>query len=150
DILFNNAGIFSSKPVTEYTADEWTRLLGINVTGVFLGMKHVVPTMVAQQSGSIINTSSVAGLRGSANTTLYGASKGAVKLMTKDLAKEVAAHQIRVNSIHPGVIQTAMGAEVAAGKQATTDQLAAAIPMKRLGKPEEVANLVVFLASDEA
>ncbi|AZN38747.1 SDR family NAD(P)-dependent oxidoreductase [Paenibacillus albus] len=150
DILFNNAGIYSSKPVTDYTAEEWNRLLGINVVGVFLGMKHVVPTMVEQRSGSIINASSVAGIKGGPNLTLYGASKGAVRTMSKDLAKEVAAHQVRVNSIHPGVIQTSMGDAVASGMNATTEHIAAGIPLKRCGTPEEVADLVVFLASDES
>ncbi|PEL14251.1 SDR family NAD(P)-dependent oxidoreductase [Bacillus sp. AFS017336] len=150
DILFNNAGIFSSKPVTEYETEEWNRLLSINVTGVFLGMKHTVPFMREQKAGSIINTSSVAGLKGSNNATLYGASKGAVRIMTKDLAKEVAADQIRVNSIHPGVIETAMGADLASSHNASNEQLAMTIPLKRLGKPEEIANLVVFLASDES
>ncbi|WP_129688232.1 SDR family NAD(P)-dependent oxidoreductase [Gottfriedia acidiceleris] len=150
DILFNNAGIFSSKPVTEYETEEWNRLLSINVTGVFLGMKHTVPFMREQKGGSIINTSSVAGLKGSPNATLYGASKGAVRIMTKDLAKEVAADQIRVNSIHPGIIETAMGAEVGTSVKASKEQLAMSIPLKRLGKPEEIANLVVFLASDES
>ncbi|KRE59630.1 SDR family NAD(P)-dependent oxidoreductase [Paenibacillus sp. Soil750] len=150
DILFNNAGIYSTKPVTDYAVEEWQTLLGINVMGVFLGMKHAVTTMIAQKSGSIINTSSVAGIKGAADTTLYGASKGAVRTMSKDLAKEVAAHQVRVNSIHPGVIQTQMGDAVASGKQVTTTQLAAGIPLNRVGTPEEVADLVVFLASDES
>ncbi|MFB7140729.1 SDR family NAD(P)-dependent oxidoreductase [Gottfriedia sp. NPDC056225] len=150
DILFNNAGIFSSKPVTEYETEEWNRLLGINVTGVFLGMKHTVPFMREQKGGSIINTSSVAGLKGTANATLYGASKGAVRIMTKDLAKEVATDQIRVNSIHPGVIETAMGSDLASSVNASNEQLAKTIPLKRLGTPEEIANLVLFLASDES
>ncbi|MFD4704933.1 SDR family NAD(P)-dependent oxidoreductase [Gottfriedia sp. NPDC058432] len=150
DILFNNAGIFSSKPVTEYETEEWNRLLGINVTGVFLGMKHTVPFMRKQKGGSIINTSSIAGLKGTANATLYGASKGAVRIMTKDLAKEVAADQIRVNSIHPGVIETAMGSDLASSVNASNEQLAKTIPLKRLGTPEEIANLVLFLASDES
>ena len=150
DILFNNAGIFSSKPVTEYETEEWNRLLGINVTGVFIGMKHTVPVMREQKSGSIINTSSVAGIKGSPNATLYGASKGAVRIMTKDLAVEVAPDQIRVNSIHPGIIQTAMGDDVATSVNASSDQLAKSIPLRRLGKPEEIANLVAFLASDES
>jgi len=150
DILFNNAGIFSSKPVTEYEIEEWNRLLSINVTGVFLGMKHAVPYMREQKSGSIINTSSIAGIKGGVNATLYGASKGAVRIMTKDLAREVAADQIRVNSIHPGPIETTMGSDLASSLNATNEQLAMAIPLKRLGKAEEIADLVVFLASDES
>jgi len=150
DILFNNAGIYSTKPITDYSVEEWNRLMGINVTGVFLGMKHVIPAMRIQKSGSIINASSVAGLRGAPNHSLYGASKGAVRIMTKDMALEVAKDQIRVNSIHPGVIQTLMGEELAAGFKSTTEQLAGAVPLKRLGTPEDVAHLAVFLASDES
>ncbi|KZS43278.1 short-chain dehydrogenase [Paenibacillus glucanolyticus] len=150
DILFNNAGIYSSKPITEYTVEEWERLMGINVTGTFLGMKHVIPVMREQKGGSIINASSIAGLTGSANVSLYGASKGAVRIMTKDVAMEVAHEQIRVNSIHPGVIQTSMGNELAAGFKITTEQVASSIPLKRLGTPEDIAHLVVFLASDES
>lgn len=150
DILFNNAGIYSAKPVTDYTVEEWDRLMGVNVTGVFLGLKHVVPVMRAQKGGSIINASSMAGIIGASNHTLYGASKGAVRTMTKDLAIEVAEEQIRVNSIHPGIIHTSMGEELASGYNAPINRLAATVPMKKLGTPEDIANLVVFLASDES
>jgi NAD(P)-dependent dehydrogenase (short-subunit alcohol dehydrogenase family) len=150
DILFNNAGIFVTNPIEKYTIEEWNRLMGINVTGVFLGMKHVIPVMRLQEGGSIINASSVAGLKGVPNHALYGASKGAVRIMTKDVAMEVAHEQIRVNSIHPGVIQTSMGDEVASGTNLTSEQLASLTPIKRLGTPEDIAHLVVFLASDES
>ncbi|WP_186786133.1 SDR family NAD(P)-dependent oxidoreductase [Paenibacillus agilis] len=150
DVLFNNAGIFSSKPIEDYTIEEWNRLMGINVTGVFLGMKHVIPIMRNKESGSIINASSIAGLKGAPNHALYGASKGAVRIMSKDIAMEVAQHKIRVNSIHPGVIQTPMGDAVASGVKLTTEQLASHIPLKRLGTPDDIAHLVVFLASDES
>ncbi|MFD0589297.1 SDR family NAD(P)-dependent oxidoreductase [Paenibacillus sp. GCM10027627] len=150
DTLFNNAGIYSAKPIPDYSVEEWQRLLGINVIGVFLGIKHVVPEMRAGQGGSIINASSIAGLKGQLNHSLYGASKGAVRILTKDAAIELAADQIRVNSVHPGVIQTEMGDAVASGFHVTTDQLAAGIPMKRVGAPDDIANMVVFLASDEA
>ncbi|MCM2534303.1 SDR family oxidoreductase [Neobacillus pocheonensis] len=113
-------------------------------------MKHVVPIMREQKSGSIINASSIAGIKGSSNHTLYGASKGAVRIMTKDLAMEVAEDQIRVNSIHPGVIQTSMGDELASGLNVSTDKIANSIPLKRVGTPEDIANLVVFLGSDES
>ncbi|MEH7377187.1 SDR family NAD(P)-dependent oxidoreductase [Neobacillus drentensis] len=150
DILFNNAGLYRSKPVTDYTVDEWNLVMGVNVTGVFLGMKHVIPYMRQQKNGSIINASSLAGLRGSANLALYGASKGAVRIMSKDMAIEAAKDQIRVNSIHPGLIQTSMGDAVAAGAHVTTDQLAQSVPIRRMGTSEDVANLVLFLASDES
>jgi NAD(P)-dependent dehydrogenase (short-subunit alcohol dehydrogenase family) len=150
DILFNNAGILSVKPLEDYSVEEWNRLMNINVTGVFLGMKHVIPAMRLQKGGSIINASSIAGLKGAPNHALYGASKGAVRMMTKNVAMEVAHEQIRVNSIHPGVIQTSMGNDLASGNNITTEQLASLIPLKRLGTPEDIANLVVFLASDES
>lgn len=150
DVLFNNAGLYSTNSVVDYSIEEWNRVMGVNVTGVFLGMKYVVPIMREQQNGSIINASSLAGIKASANHTLYGASKGAVRMMSKDLAIEVAGDSIRVNSIHPGVIQTTMGDAVASGFNVETEQLANVIPLKRVGKPEDIANLVVFLASDES
>ncbi|MGG1674324.1 SDR family NAD(P)-dependent oxidoreductase [Neobacillus sp. NRS-1170] len=150
DILFNNAGIYSTKPVVDYSIEEWNLVMGVNVTGVFLGMKHVVPVMRGQNCGSIINASSLAGIKASANHTLYGASKGAVRMLTKDLAMEVAQDQVRVNSIHPGVIETSMGNEVASGLNVSTQKIANTIPLKRVGTPEDIANLVVFLGSDES
>ncbi|MEH6942240.1 SDR family NAD(P)-dependent oxidoreductase [Bacillus sp. JJ722] len=150
DILFNNAGLYRTKPIQDYSIDEWNLVMGVNVTGVFLGMKHIVPVMRQQQKGSIINASSIAGIKGSPNHALYGASKGAVRKMTKDIALEVAGDSIRVNSIHPGIIQTSMGDAVAAGVNVATEELASAIPLKRLGTPDDIANLVVFLASDES
>lgn len=150
DILFNNAGLYRSKPIQDYSIEEWNLVMGVNVTGVFLGMKHVVPVMRQHQKGSIINASSIAGIKGAPNHTLYGASKGAVRKMTKDLAMEVAADSIRVNSIHPGIIQTSMGDAVAAGFNVASEQLASTIPLKRLGTPDDIANLVVFLGSDES
>ncbi|KHF31396.1 Cyclopentanol dehydrogenase [Paenibacillus sp. P1XP2] len=102
DILFNNAGIYFIKPLAEIGLDEWNRMLSINVTGVFLGMKHVMPVMAKQeQGGSVINASSIAGLTGASGHVAYGASKGAVRIMTKDAAVEYASANVRVNSIHP-------------------------------------------------
>ncbi|MFS0596880.1 SDR family NAD(P)-dependent oxidoreductase [Peribacillus frigoritolerans] len=89
DVLFNNAGIYIIKPVAEIELEEWNRLMSINVTGVFLGMKHIMPKMAKQNKGSVINASSIAGLIGSPGHVLYGASKGAVRTMTKDAATRV-------------------------------------------------------------
>lgn len=150
DVLFNNAGIYIIKPLTETTLDDWDKLMGVNVTGVFLGMKHVVPVMAEHKSGSVINASSVAGLIGAAGHVLYGASKGAVRIMTKDVAAEYAPYQIRVNSIHPGYIKTGMaelGAKVA---NVTLEDLGKGYPLGRLGDPVDVAKLVLFLASDDS
>lgn len=114
DVLFNNAGIFVLKPLVETALDEWNRLMAINVTGVFLGMKHVMPRMAGAGKGSVINVSSIAGLVGSPRSTMYSASKGAVRAMTKAAALEFAARGVRANSIHPGIIDTAM-ADYASG-----------------------------------
>jgi len=150
DILFNNAGIYVIKPLVEITLEEWNRLMAINVTGVFLGMKHAIPVMAKQHKGSVINASSIAGLKGAAGHALYGASKGAVRIMTKDVAMEYAGNNVRVNSIHPGYIQTEMVeyASKTTGKAVT--ELAQAYPLKQIGTPDGVASLVLFLASDES
>ncbi|MDB5083854.1 MAG: Short-chain dehydrogenase [Bacilli bacterium] len=150
NILFNNAGIYIIKPLTETTLDEWNRLMAINVTGVFLGCKHVIPVIAQQGGGSVINASSVAGLRGASRHALYGASKGAVRILTKDVAIEYAEQRVRVNSIHPGYINTGMAAYGAESVGTTTEQLGKAYPLGRLGEPSEVAKLVLFLASDDS
>ncbi|RHW46310.1 short-chain dehydrogenase [Bombilactobacillus bombi] len=150
DILFNNAGIYRIKPIIDISLDEWKQLLDININGVFLGMKHVLPKMASSNSGSVINASSIAGLIGSAGHVLYGASKGAVRIMSKDEAAEYATHNIRVNSIHPGYITTAMSDYASESLKLSKEELNKTYPLGRMGKPEEVANLVLFLASDEA
>ncbi|MBA9028661.1 SDR family NAD(P)-dependent oxidoreductase [Peribacillus huizhouensis] len=150
DVLFNNAGIYIIKPLTEIELDEWNRLMSINVTGVFLGMKHVIPVMVEQKKGSIINASSIAGLFGAPGHALYGASKGAVRIMSKDAAIEFAGKGVRVNSIHPGFIETAMTDYASEATGRTTEELNSAYPLGRMGNTEEVAHTVVFLASDES
>lgn len=143
DILFN--------PLADIELSEWNRMMAINVTGVFLGMKHVMPFMVKQKGGSVINASSIAGLTGASGHIAYGASKGAVRTMTKDAAIEYAAAGVRVNSIHPAYINTAMGAYASEVSQMSEAELGKKVaPMGRFGTVEEVANLVVFLASDES
>ncbi|MGG0936369.1 glucose 1-dehydrogenase [Brevibacillus centrosporus] len=150
DILFNNAGIYIIKPLAEITLDDWNRLMSINVTGVFLGMKHVMPVMAKQKAGSVINASSIAGLIGAPGHVLYGASKGAVRIMTKDAAIEYAQQGVRVNSIHPGYIQTGMVEYAVETTKHSTAELAKGVPTGRLGTVEDVSNVVLFLASDEA
>jgi NAD(P)-dependent dehydrogenase (short-subunit alcohol dehydrogenase family) len=151
DVLFNNAGIFVLKPLAETALEEWERVMAINVTGVFLGMKHVMPLMANAGKGSVINASSVAGLVGAPRSTMYSASKGAVRAMTKGAALEYAARGVRVNSIHPGLVDTAM-ADYASGTAGRSKQELghAMSPMGRLGTAEEVSNLALFLASDES
>ncbi|QRG68652.1 SDR family NAD(P)-dependent oxidoreductase [Brevibacillus choshinensis] len=150
DILFNNAGIYIIKPLAEIALSDWNRLMSINVTGVFLGMKHVMPVMAKQQAGSVINASSIAGLIGAPGHVLYGASKGAVRIMTKDAAIEYAATGVRVNSIHPGYIDTGMVTYASEATKHSKEELAQGVPTGRLGTVEDVTNMVLFLASDEA
>jgi len=150
DILFNNAGIYIIKPLAEITLEEWNRLMAINVTGVFLGMKHTMPVMAKQKSGSVINASSIAGLIGAPGHVLYGASKGAVRIMTKDAAIEYASAGVRVNSIHPGYIDTGMVAYASEATKHSKEELAQGVPTGRLGTVEDVSNVVLFLASDES
>ncbi len=152
DILFNNAGIYFIKPLAEIGLDEWNRMLSINVTGVFLGMKHVMPVMAKQeQGGSVINASSIAGLTGASGHVAYGASKGAVRIMTKDAAVEYASANVRVNSIHPAYINTAMGDYATQVSRMSAAELGKRMaPMGRFGLVEEVSNMVLFLASDES
>lgn len=152
DILFNNAGIYFIKPLAEIGLDEWNRMLSINVTGVFLGMKHVMPVMAKQErGGSVINASSIAGLTGASGHVAYGASKGAVRIMTKDAAVEYASANVRVNSIHPAYINTAMGDYATQASRMSAAELGKRMaPMGRFGLVEEVSNMVLFLASDES
>jgi len=150
DILVNNAGIYIIEPVAETSLEQWNKLMAVNVTGVFLGMKHCAPVMEQNGGGAIVNMSSVAGLIGVPNHALYGASKGAVTVMTKDAAIEYASRNVRVNSVHPGYIDTRM-AEYGAEEQDTTKEgLGEWHPLGDIGKPMDVAFGVLYLASDEA
>lgn len=151
DVLFNNAGIYIIKPITEIELEEWNRLMSINVTGVFLGMKHIMPLMAKQNKGSVINASSIAGLTGAPGHVLYGASKGAVRIMSKDAAMEYASAGVRVNSIHPGYIDTGMADYASEVSGSSKEQLGKDLfPLGRLGSVKDVANTVLFLASDES
>lgn len=163
DILVNNAGLFLMKPVTETTLEDWRRLNSVNVEGVFLGCKHAIP-LLAERAGqwtggaAIVNLSSVAGLRGAAGVTCYNASKGAVRLFTKGVALEVAPLKIRVNSVHPGIIETDMGNDLVqrfsaasgTGDNEMREQLSMRHPLGHFGVPTNVADAVTFLASDKA
>jgi NAD(P)-dependent dehydrogenase (short-subunit alcohol dehydrogenase family) len=157
DILLNNAGIELMKPLVETTLEEWNHVMSVNVTGTFLGMKHVIPVMMRRGGGSIINMSSEAGFVGTGCWAAYTASKGAVRLLTKDVALEFAGYGVRVNSIHPGIIQTEMWdrldalleADSATSKGSALPSVPP-IPLCRRGTPGEVANLALFLASDES
>jgi 3alpha(or 20beta)-hydroxysteroid dehydrogenase len=150
DVLVNNAGIFLAAPLGEITLEEFRRVQEVNQVGVFLGMRTIAPSMVARGSGSIINLSSLAGLMGSPLLTAYAASKWAVRGMTKSVAKELAASGVRVNSLHPGQIDTDMHARQRERTPELIDRLVAAIPMRRIGDPREIADAALFLASDES
>ena len=150
DVLVNNAGIFHSSAIDETDLRDYRRVIDVNQVGVFLGMKAVAPPMKEAGSGSIINISSVAGLQGGANSVAYTASKFAVRGMTKVAADELGRHGIRVNSIHPGLIETDMMYELPAIQQGKLERFNRRIPLGRPAQPEEVANLALVLASDES
>ncbi len=156
DIFFNNAGIEGKfNFITEQAVEDFDQVMNVNVRGVFLGLKHVLPIMKNQESGSIINTSSVAGLMGFPGLTPYAASKHAVVGLTKTVALEVADKNVRVNSIHPAPVNTRMMRSVEAGAnpedaEAMKETYTQLIPLGRYGEPIDVANLVLFLASDES
>ena len=150
DVLVNNAGIFHRAKLVDHTLEDFRRVLDINTVGVFLGMRAVAPQMIAQGGGSIVNISSIAGLVGSPYAIAYGASKFAVTGMTKSAAAELARYGIRVNSIHPGMIETEMIHEVVGHDEGRLERMAASTPFRRAAGPEEIAALALFLASDEA
>lgn len=145
--LVNNAGIYQPKTLMETDTELFERHMRVNQLGCFLGMKAVVPLMEQSGGGSIVNISSVAGLRGSPGAIAYSATKWALRGMTKAAAVDLAPRRIRVNSVHPGPIDTEM-LKVRTPEQ--NQQRLAAVPMKRQGTAEEVASLVLFLLSDES
>ncbi|WP_068786248.1 SDR family NAD(P)-dependent oxidoreductase [Paenibacillus phocaensis] len=149
DILVNNAGVSDSTPFLDQTVENWEKIMSINVTSVFLGQKHVIPHMIEAGGGSIINISSIAGLTGGSGTGPYTASKGAVRLLTKATAVDYAKHHIRANSIHPGYIETPMTVDLLKDEN-MRQWFLSQTPIPRLGKPEDIASGVLFLASDES
>jgi NAD(P)-dependent dehydrogenase (short-subunit alcohol dehydrogenase family) len=151
DGLVNNAGIAVLKPLDELSLDDWNKQITVNLTSVFLGCKYAAPEMRKAGGGSIVNLSSVAGLVGLQRCIAYSASKGGVRLMTKSLALELGKDQIRCNSVHPGVIWTNMqsGARDGASKEAG-QAMTAGLPLGRLGEPEDIANCILYLSSDES
>lgn len=145
DVLVNNAGIWHTGGVLETSADDFRRVVEINQTGVFLGMAAVAPVMKEQGSGSIVNISSSAGLRGETGIIAYVAAKWAVRGMSRAASGELAPFGIRVNSVHPGLMRTPMAAtEFEPGRPDPGRN----IPLGRAGEPEEAAELVCWLASD--
>ena len=155
DVFYNNAGIEGVvAPIQKFALDDFRRVLDVNVVGVFLGLKHVLPVMLQQGAGSIINTASIAGLVGAPGIAVYSASKHAVIGLTKSVAVECSDTGVRVNCVGPGLIKSGMLSSSAAGRPAGGPADAAPvlkrIPARRLGAPAEVASVVAFLASDAA
>ncbi len=148
-VLVNNAGIVDFGPIETTEESAYRRVIDIDQISVFLGMKSVLPSMKRVGGGSIVNISSIAGLIGSPGALAYTAAKFAVRGMTKSAAIEFAPHNIRVNSIHPGLIRTPMTA-ITPGSEDAINGVANGTPAKRVGEPDEVANVVLMLASDES
>lgn len=147
DFLINNAGIYSPGSVLEESEEGWQRMIAVNQTSVLYGMKAVLPGMLEKGAGAIVNISSLYGIIGSPGSLSYHATKGAVRLMTKAAAMEHVKDNIRINSIHPGQIDTPILANLTPEADVA---IKARIPMGRLGSPEEVAKASLFLCSDMA
>lgn len=156
DAFYNNAGVEGDvKPIQDYSLESFRKVLDVNVIGVFLGMKYVLPVMLKQNKGSIINTASIAGIMGSPHIAVYSASKHAVIGLTKSAAWECTGTGVRVNCVCPGLIDSRMLSNIMQGRNGgnapmPTEKMVERIPARRLGQASEVASIVAFLASDEA
>lgn len=148
-VLVNNAGILHFSALADTTLADYQRVIGINQVGTFLGMRAVVGSMKRAGGGSIVNVSSVEGLAGMPYLTAYTASKFAIRGMTKVAALELGEFGIRVNSVHPGAIDTPMVSETL-GRQIDISPIGKKVALRRVGRPEDVANVVLFLASDDS
>ena len=148
DVLVNNAGWDKASPFVDSDPADWDRAIAINLYGVLHTCKAVLPLMAARGGGAVVNLGSDAGRVGSSGEAVYSAAKGGVIAFTKSLAREMARHQVRINCVCPGPTDTALFASFAGPK--LREALTRAIPFRRLGQPDDVANVVAFLASDEA
>jgi 3alpha(or 20beta)-hydroxysteroid dehydrogenase len=149
-VLVNNAGVLHLAMLTDTKLDDYMRVINVNQVGTFLGMRAVAPLMVEAGGGSIVNVSSVEGLKATPALTAYTASKFAVRGMTKVAALELAGKGVRVNSIHPGAIETGLLPAALGGQPVDLTYVGKRVPMRRVGQPPEIAELVLFLASDES
>ena len=147
DVLVNNAGITKDMLIMRMKKEDFEQVIDINLVGTFNVTKNVVPYMMKARSGNIVNISSVVGISGNAGQTNYSASKAGIIGFTKSLAKEVASRNIRVNAVAPGFIETSMTDVL---KDEIKEEIAKNIPLKRMGKPEDVANVVKFLVSEDS
>lgn len=153
DVLCNNAGVLCSHlPITEIQSDEWRNVLGVNLIGAANFIKHAAAAMIPQKSGAIVNTASVAGIRSGAGGNIYSASKAAVISLTQTAACDLGGDNIRVNAVCPGLIETNMTKPIFdyARNVGKEDRLGARCELRRFGRPEEVASVIAFLASDDA
>lgn len=149
DILVNNAGIALMKPFKDMTEEDWDKVLSVNLKSVFLCSKAVLPELIKQGKGKVINIASIAGQIGFAQSSAYCASKAGIINLTRVMALELAQHKINVNAIGPGVIKTAMTKQFLEDPK-MKEMLLSQTPWGRFGKPEDIANAAVFLASDQA
>jgi 2-hydroxycyclohexanecarboxyl-CoA dehydrogenase len=150
DVLVNNAGYDEVGPFVDSDPDRWGRIIGINLVGVLNTCHAVLPVMIEQRRGAVVNLGSDAGRVGSSGEAVYSAAKGGVIAFTKTIARETARHQVRANCVCPGPTDTALFASVVEGNDRLRDALIKAIPMRRLAQPADLAPMVSFLASDEA
>jgi 3alpha(or 20beta)-hydroxysteroid dehydrogenase len=150
DVLVNNAGVLYFGLLADTSLADYQRVIGVNQVGTFLGMRAAVPAMRAAGGGSIVNVSSVEGLAAAPLLTAYTASKFAIRGMTKVAAVELGQYGIRVNSVHPGMIDTDMIKDAVGGVELDLSRITRRVPLRRTGRPQEIADLVVFLASDES
>jgi len=149
DVLVNNAGVLMFKTLAETSKADFARVIDVNLIGCFLGVKIVGQHMVERQRGSIINVSSVDGMKGANGLGAYAASKWGIRGLTRVAAMEYGHRGVRVNSVHPGGIDTAMGNPYGEARE-QVNQRYAMVPLQRVGEPEEVARTSLFLASDDA
>lgn len=150
DVLVNNAGIAVLKPIADFSTPDYDRQMDVNIRSVFLGCRTALPAMIASGGGSIVNISSIGAMRAIPGVSVYGIAKAGVQLFSKSIAIEHAADGIRCNSVHPGLIDTNIQNVSRRDNPEQFKQIGASVPIGRMGTPTEVANCVLFLASDEA
>jgi 3alpha(or 20beta)-hydroxysteroid dehydrogenase len=150
DVLVNNAGILRFAAIKDQSVADFERIIAVNQLGTFLGMRAVVPAMSEQGGGSIVNVSSIEGLAGAPFLIAYNATKFAVRGMTKTAALELGPDGIRVNSVHPGLIDTGMVREAAGTDDFDFDQVCSRVPLRRAGRTDDITGIMTFLASDES